>query len=232
MSIGPRILSWRTFLPLLAACLIAGGPSLAYPLLIDYTGFTWTESDGQQTSMFAVGVIDDFTPDIPDPTATFTYFLSDLELSQVQDLGGGFFFYDYSGGRFDMYQSTDASNAGYEYGSDPPNGTAPSSFTDGLYWLGGGLSSFSVLIDTIAEIGTVSGVGAYDGGAFYGQLGEDALFTFGGLTQAPGSGVPPGYEYRIDGQLNANVQPIPEPASLLLLGGGLLGALVRRRKRD
>lgn len=221
----------RTILSAAVACIVATAPAAAYPLLIDYTGFTWNRTAGLQTMLYSVGVVDDFSPDVPNQSATYTYYLSNLHLGSVQDLGGGFVLKNYTGGQFQIFQSTDASNAGYAYGTYPANATAPSTFIDGLYWLGGSFTSFSLLIDTGRNLGNLSGTGFYDGGAYFGQLGDDALFTFAGLTKSAGSGVPAGYEYRVDGQLTAEVQPIPEPATLLLVGTGLLGGgLLRRRK--
>lgn len=226
-----EFLSLRVLAIALFAGLAAAAPAGAYPLLIDYTGFSWNQSVGLQTTFNAVGVVDDFEPDVPNQSATYTFYLSNLHLSSVQDLGGGYILKDYSGGDFQLFQSTDPSNEGYDYGTFPTNLTSPSTFTDGMYWLGGSFSSFSLLVDTTRGLGNFSGTGAYDGGAYYGQLGDDTLFTFAGLTKAAGSGVPAGYEYRVDGQLTANVQPIPEPATLMMLGAGLLGSgLLRRRK--
>ena len=204
----------------------------AVPLLIDYTGFSWSRAQGGHMQFAAVGVVDDFSQPVDDPAEVYTYYLSDLTLERVQNLGGGFYLQDYTGGHFRLYQSTDPENRPYSYGVFPPNPTAPATFIDGLYWLGGDFSDFSILVDTTRGLGTVTGEGEYAGGSYLAHLAETDFFTFAGLTKSADAHIPTGYQYRVDGQLSAEVRPIPEPASLLLLGPGLLGlGLLARRTR-
>jgi hypothetical protein len=203
----------------------------ALPMILDYTGFTWNQTVGTSLTFNSVGVVDGMTSGIGDPSQVYTYCLSGLTLSRVQNLGNGMILRSYAGGDFRVFESTSALDRGYTYGVNPPNPLAPASFTDGNFWLGGNMSGFSLLVDTQHGLGSFSANGVYYGGAFYSKLQNNHLFTFSGLTKAGSAGVPRGYEYRTDGQLDADVAPVPEPGTIVMLGSGLLGlGFVRRRR--
>jgi MprA protease rhombosortase-interaction domain-containing protein len=202
----------------------------AYPLMLDYTGFTWTSLVGGQSRMQSVGVLDGFTPNVATSGEIYTYHLSGLVLASEQDLGAGYRLRTYSGGSFRIYQSTSPGNRPYVYGTNPPAAAAPPSFVDRILWLGGAFSDFTLLEDSQGGLSSFSGSGAYAEGSFLPNLEDADLYTFAGLTNDPAAAVPSGYAYRADGQLTAHVRPVPEPTGVLLLAAGLLGfaATIRR----
>lgn len=223
---------WVGLLLLVLAPAGLAGPAAALPLILDYTGFSWATPDAGNPQEFeAVGVVNGFSLPVHDPAETYTYYLSQLTLASVVQYSRTQRSYEYQGGDLSVYRSTGPGNRGYAYGTYPDNGTAPSSFIDGTLWLGGGLSEFSVFVDDIQRLAILTAAGQFSGGEFVPALAGSGYFSFAGMTSRPGSGIPAGYGYRMDGQLEVNVSPVPEPSALWLLGGGLLAAAAGIRRR-
>ncbi len=220
-----------TLILVAAALALSFLPAAAVPLVLDYTGFGWITQPTLTPQQFsAVGVVDGFTLPVYDPNQVYTYYLANLTLSSIVTHAPSRHTYIYSGGQFGFYQSTSAQDRGYDYGVNPANGTVPATFTDGLLWLGGTLNSFSIYFDDGQQLGSMSAAGNFASGAGFGALAGPGFSSFSGLTSRPGNGIPNGYKYRMDGQVDASV-PVPEPASIALLGLGLLGAAVGLRVR-
>lgn len=215
----------------LAGTALVVTPAAGFPLILDYTGFSWTYSAAPSTESFeAVGVVNGFSVPVNDPDEVYTYHLSGLTLESEIHHSATVRSMIYSGGLLSIYRSTDPGNRWYDYGTNPANPTSPSSFTDGVLWMAGGFSSFSIFYDDSALLGIMDATGSFNTGEFSGAHGQE-YFSFAGLTARPGSGIPAGYEYRMDGQVNLRVDPIPEPGTLVLLGLGLVGVGITMRRR-
>ncbi len=173
--------------------------------IADYLGFAW-ETGGflpsEAGDVFSfVGVTTDADPllgvDLSQEEVTFYVYDLVSQGELVDNPAAGWTTILYSGGTLEMYRDA-AMNA--DYGTYPPNGTVPSTFTDGTLLLKGTFTSFYVQIDP-------TGAGTYGGNAD-GVDGElittctGCIYTWGGaFTQDAGAQIPDGYDLQLDGVL-------------------------------
>lgn len=201
-------------LPLLpAACvLLIAGSALAQNALIDYQGYAW-ETGGFPESVAGdvlsiVGVVDSLDARFGVNLAVdeVTLHVTGLVSAGQVDIGGGVLSISYSGGTIDLYRDP---TRDHDYGIDPPNGTAPPTFTNGSLLLGGTFSNFFLYFDPS------SGSGAYEGNCTFtagsglatlNQLNANG-YTFGGTldSNASGGNVPQGYDLQVDGVVEVEV---------------------------
>ncbi len=152
-----------------------------------------------------------------DPTKEYTIYLYGLSsLGTVTTGSPGLQFYStsYSGGTIEIYEDL---SPDHDYGTNPPNATAPSTFTDGTLILKGNFTRFVVETNdfTQFQVGNAEGDISWTGGTllartFTGGQPCPGLFT-GGLTWRP-SLLIPGYLFRHDGKIDLNC-PVPAEAS-------------------
>jgi len=198
----------RKLLLILAATTCVG-VAHADVALIDYLGFSW-ETGGFPPSdmgdvMNVVGVVDAIDPifGITLGSGTeVTFHISGL-VSNGGILSSGVLTVSYSNGDFDLYEDT---TPDHDYGTNPPNGTAPSTFVDGSLLLGGHFSSFFLYLDTSTGAGVYEGYLTFDAGSGLGTINQLQVpgYTFGGAfntTAVGGNNIPTGYDLQIDGTL-------------------------------
>jgi hypothetical protein len=191
----------------LVAVLVLGLAAPAHGIQIaDYLGYAWLSAGfpptvaGEQFTF--VGAADAVDPlaGVNLANEEVTFYISGLEFSfaSVNDPAPGWTTYYFTGGMLDMYRDA-AMNA--ETGINPPNGTAPSTFIDGVLMLHASFTSFGMTVDP-------TGAGSY-GGAADGISGElitacaGCIFTWGGsFTADIGAQVPEGYDLQLDGILD------------------------------
>ena len=213
---------WLSAVPKLVAILTLGvligvsAPSAnAQDLLFDYVGYDY-ESPDLDTNVFGevgsgyVGL--GFCPVLFAPlvvdTTTYEYTYEIVGLtSMTRSVFGDFVIIDYSGpGYLRIYE--DAATAA-DYGINPPNGTAPASFTDGTMILEGELTAFQIVLNTANNTGSYEAVFTAVGGSQIGNIPVNQRdgWTFAGLT---GNEInkPEGYDHQVDGQVLLN-QPTP-----------------------
>lgn len=98
----------------------------------------------------------------------YTWSATDL-VSLGERVYGATHITDYTGGRFRIHIDALPSNA--SFGVNPPNATAPSTFTDGHgVYLDGAFSTFTVLMNTSTNVGAAFGALTFTGGNAYPNL--------------------------------------------------------------
>jgi hypothetical protein len=188
--------------------------------LIDYQGYSF-ETGGFLPSnpgdvLTVVGVVDNLDTrfNIDLLTHEVTLVAGGLTSVGQVDVGGGLLSISYTGGTLDLY---DDSTPDHDYGVNPPNGTVPSTFTDGALFLGGAFDSFFLMFDTATGTGVYEGYLTFTAGTGLAALNEvnSPGYTFGGLLSVTAVGpqnIPVGYDMQADGQLQVGrpvaVQPM------------------------
>ena len=141
----------------------------------------------------------------------YTYQFKDL-VALAQESAPPFLFVFYSPGRFRIYEDPIGSGTNRDYGVNPPNATAPSTFVDGTLILGGQVTNFILTLDLTNNNGSFNGDITFDEGTQQGSIPPASLngWTFAGLTSGGGTGTPEGYSHQVDGQIRV---PGPVPAT-------------------
>jgi len=180
--------------------------------IIDYQGYAW-ETGGFTPSnandmLNIVGITDnvDAIFGVNLGTEELTIWVTNLVSTGQVPLGGGVIAVNYVGGDIQVWQDP-AMN--HDYGINPPNATAPSTFVDGSLLLGGMFTSFVLYFDTVNGVGSYEGNVVWSAGSALGTINgiQNDGFTFGGvLNNAAASGtVPDGYDLQADGVIEVNV---------------------------
>ena len=212
----------------LAALMISGsaqaGPVIDWDPIFFYAPPTSTfNNQPAGNALWGVGTVSKFDAplqflDASDPTKEYTIYMygfSSLGTSTIGPPATQFYTTDYSGGTIEIYEdlSPDAN-----YGTNPPNATAPSTFVDGTLILKGDFTSFTVQTNNFTSFQTGNAEGDIDwnGGtlvALMSQGGEECpgLFT-GGLTWRT-SLLMPGYLFRHDGKIDLQCPTPAEPST-------------------
>jgi hypothetical protein len=180
--------------------------------IIDYQGYAW-ETGGFVPSnandvLNIVGITDsaDAIFGVNLGTEELTIYVTDLVSTGQAAFGGGVIGVNYLGGTIEVWRDP---TMNHSYGINPPNGTAPSTFTDGSLLLSGFLTSFVLYFDTVHGVGSYEGYVTWTGGSALGAINgiQNDGFTFGGvLSDAAASGtVPDGYDLQADGVIEVYV---------------------------
>ncbi|MEP7027202.1 MAG: hypothetical protein ABI960_01280 [Candidatus Eisenbacteria bacterium] len=132
----------------------------------------------------------------------YTYQFKDLT-ALATDSAPPYLFVFYSNGRFRIFEDPKTSGTAADYGVNPPNATAPPTFTDGTLMLGGAVSNFVLTLDLTNNNGSFNGDITFDEGTQQGSIPPAQLngWTFAGLTSGGGTGTPTGYTHQVDGEI-------------------------------
>jgi hypothetical protein len=182
------------------------GSAMADSQILHLSGHAW-EDDGPGGSfppsnvgdgLNIVGILNDIDAPLVWDTANYSY---TLHVRNLTSLGGAVFgtthVVSYSGGLFTIYVDWLPSN--HQYGINPPNGTSPSTFNDGIStYLDGFFTDFTLTFNTGTQSGSFSGTLNFTGGDVYNLLTATNGWTFG----ANVAGVSPtGYDLQMNGDV-------------------------------
>jgi hypothetical protein len=194
------------------ALLLTSSAALAQNAIIDYQGYAW-ETGGVPPSnagdvLSVVGVVDAIDPrfGVNFATEEVTLYVTSLASTGQVDLGGGTLSIAYNGGTIDLYRDPAKD---HDYGVNPPNATAPSTFVNGALFLGGTFSNFFLFFDTNTGSGAYEGNVTFTAGSGLATLNQIQAngYTFGGVlnSNAAGGNVPQGYDLQVDGVIEVEV---------------------------
>ncbi len=200
----------RLFTALLAACALSAAPAQAQTLLFDYVGFDYEFPDLNPVVFGDVGDGYQGVGEVPvlyspltfdQSLNQYTYHFNGLTAS-LRTPVGQFVIIDYTGpGTLTIYEDAISGGTAFNYGTNPPNATAPPSFVDGTAILIGNLTNFRFLFNTSNNTGSFEADFEAVGGSQIGNipLNERLGWTFAGATGNSVT-IPTGYDHQIDGQ--------------------------------
>lgn len=202
----------KTLLLSVVAAFLATGTAMAQNATIDYQGYAW-ETGGFPPSnvddvLNIVGVVDalDARFGINLLVDEVTLWVTNLVSTGQVDIGGGALSIAYTGGDIQLWQDPSRNR---DYGTNPPNLTAPPTFVDGTLFLGGTLSDFYLFFDPSTGSGVYEANIDFTAGTGLTTLNQINAngYTFGGVLSntASGGNVPQGYDLQVDGLIEVEV---------------------------
>jgi hypothetical protein len=211
--------------------MIPASAARAQVLLFDYVGLDYEDPDPDTTQFGEAGsgyvglgeVPNLFAPLVPDTANNvYTYHFSGLSLIS-RTLIGTFLILEYSSGTLDIWEDSKTTGTTPTFGVNPPNGTAPSTFTDGTLFLRGSVDNLKIVINATTGSGNYDAEFEAIGGSQLGNipLGQREGWTFAGVTRNS-LDVPSGYEHQVDGQVF-----VGEPTRTVLASWGTIKARYR-----
>lgn len=212
--------------------IVAVPTARAQQVLIDYFGFDYENPivvpnavGGVGNGYVGVGEVPLINPPLVADYTNFqyTYFITGLTaVSRV--VNGDFVVVEYAGpGTLTLFEDSKTSGTPFDYGSFPPNGTAPSTFNDGNPILIGTLTNFQLIYSNFSGSGSYESDFQIVGGSQYANIPADQRngWQFAGVTKNTIS-VPDGYAHQVKGEAM-----IPLPTSTRTSSWGQLKRIYR-----
>lgn len=207
----------KAWLLLLAATVALASPAAAQTRddLCDFTGFDYQAVGAP--GLFFLGATGDnyralgFVTSINSLVASdqvaneYTFYLYNATVSSSFFADGFLLVYFNNGARFRVYEDARLGGTAGDYGVNPPNATAPSTFTDGTVLLGAQVDGLVLTYDYNALQGTVT---ADPGATLDEGTGLVTIpparrggWLLSGTAGAPNPTIPAGYEHQVSGKL-------------------------------
>jgi hypothetical protein len=187
------------------------GAAYANEQILHLSGHSWEDGGFPPSDPLdefnLVGILNDIEEPLVWDTANYSYTLS---VRDLVSLGGGVFgnthVVSYSGGLFTIKVDWLPSN--HDYGINPPNATAPSTFEDGIStYLDGYFTDFTLTYNTSTQSGSFNGTLNFTGGDVYPLLAATEGWTFGANIAGFS---PTGYNLQMNGDVYLQVVSVEE----------------------
>jgi len=165
-----------------------------------------------------------FTGHVNPTLNEYTYFYSGLTVDSY-DYSNDFLFVTFApGGRGRFYEDSKSAGTSAVYGINPPNATAPATFTDGTVILGGAITDMYLWYDYVGNTGAFNAGFSLDEGSLLYLIPEAGRngWTIAGLAGRPNPAVPDGYDHQTNGEVW-----IPGVVSVRSTSWGTLKSLYR-----
>lgn len=192
--------------------LLAAGALAQTNTILNFTGFMYESDNAVGVQGFPpsnpgdllalVGFIESVGPELDwNPAQVqLTIYLEGLSSTGMWDIGTGMYYIVYSGGTMDIVADPFIGGTVPLYGYDPPNATAPATFTDGEVYLHGEFSSFYMTYHPSLHVGSFEGYLTWTGGTQLAALFDPAIgYTVAGTVDPYAAPVPDGYDLEADG---------------------------------
>jgi hypothetical protein len=187
---------------LLLLLLAAVTPAFAQETILHMSGNSF-ETGGFPPSnlgdeLQAVGILNDIEAPLVWDTANYSYTWYVRDLSSLGEvIVGTTRVVTYGGGALTIYVDFLPSN--HDYGTNPPNATSPSTFTDGFStYLDGFFTDFTLTFNHATNTGNFVGTLTFTGGDVFPLLTDPDGWTFG--SNIAGFG-PTGYDLELNGDV-------------------------------
>jgi hypothetical protein len=193
----------------------------------DPDGATYLEvNDGYHAVGFVTSFGPTLLPYVNQGSNEYTFHLFDLTVTQHDwDAPNQFLSVLFANnGRARYYEDAIGGGTAGTYGVNPPNATAPSTFTDGTLILGGRVDGFGLFYDYLGAMGGFSGQLTLDEGSdlVYINASQRNGWLLGGTAGRPNPTVPDGYDNQISGEVR-----IPDATPVQTRSWGAVKSLYR-----
>jgi len=187
---------------LLLLLLTAVTPAFAQETILHMSGNSWETGAFPPSNLGdvfeAVGILNDIEAPLVWDTENYSYTWNVKELTSLGEvIVGTTRVVTYGGGALTIYVDFLPSN--HDYGVNPPNGTSPSTFTDGFStYLDGFFTDFTLTFNHATNTGNFVGTLTFTGGDVFPLLTDPEGWTFG--SNIAGFG-PTGYDLELNGDV-------------------------------
>jgi hypothetical protein len=204
----------RALLLLLTLSLAFAGRAKADEFLLAFTGFDYQDPNTNAAVYYdlgegykLVGFVNSPVGPLLDPwvdfgTNEYTVYIRDLFCTSRAAFGPFLSCNFSNNGRGSYYADDLGSGTPGTYGVNPPNATAPSTFTDGSERLTGDIDNFVLTFNFSTNQGNFSGNMTQDGGPdlIYIPPSQRSGWVLGGLAGRPNNTIPTGYDNQVSGE--------------------------------